>query len=136
MIVGDEILVAEDDEAIRGVVAQHLELEGYRVYSTRDGQDAHNFIKRMNRKFLALVVDLDMPFKSGEELIHELELESERFSAYVLISGHPSDHPTIKHLRNLRSRTPLYYLPKPFEASELSKLLDSVRSMSSQGGGK
>lgn len=120
------VVVVEDDEALREGLVRGLSHEGFSVTSAEDGQAGLELIERSPGPFHALVVDLDMPRKRGDELIYELDAGAIAFSAYVVISGHPIDDPLLQKLRSHPTRIPLYYFPKPFDVDALVKLLDEL----------
>jgi two-component system chemotaxis response regulator CheY len=57
------ILVVDDEEAIREVIAETLELEGYRVEKAGDGKQALAVVKARHPD--AIVLDLMMPVMDG-----------------------------------------------------------------------
>ena len=124
------VCVAEDTDHLREAIVRAIRDEGFLVVGAEDGQKALDLIRSSPGPYLALVSDLDMPKVNGDRLIHEIERSPITFSAYILISGHSEDHPTIKALVTSGTRVPLYVLPKPFEKQELSKLLDAIISLS------
>lgn len=124
------VCVAEDTDHLRDVIVRAIREEGFLVVGAEDGQKALDLIRASSGPYLALVSDLDMPRVNGDSLIREIEKSPITFSAYILISGHSKDHPTIKALISSCTRVPLYVLSKPFEKQELSELLDKIISLS------
>ena len=61
-----EILIVEDDSALREALAQVLGDEGYELWSARDGLEAVNCLKKGNRPDVILL-DLSMPVVNGWE---------------------------------------------------------------------
>lgn len=61
-----EILIVEDDSALRKALAQVLSDEGYELLSARDGLEAVNCLKKGNRPDVILL-DLSMPVVNGWE---------------------------------------------------------------------
>jgi CheY-like chemotaxis protein len=61
-----EILIVEDDSALREALAQILSDEGYDLLSARDGLEAVNCLKKGNRPDVILL-DLSMPVVNGWE---------------------------------------------------------------------
>ena len=129
------VCVAEDTDHVREMIVGELQNQGFLVFGAEDGQTALDLIRRSSGPYLALVSDLDMPRVSGDQLIREIEKSPITFSAYILISGHSPEHPSIKSLSSQKTRVPLHILPKPFTHDELSQLLETICSLpSSQGG--
>lgn len=122
------VVVAEDEEPLRNSIAQFLENAGFSVVTAKNGKVALALIEREARRYHVLIADLDMPEKSGDELIRELDAGAANFSAYILISGHTADYPPIIALQGRALRRPLHFLHKPFHAGELTALLEQVWS--------
>lgn len=81
------VMLVEDDPDIRAMVTQLLELEGYRVVCTANGEDALEALRRGARPFLILL-DLMMPVMNGWQFRAEQARDQSlaRFPV-VVISG-------------------------------------------------
>lgn len=66
-----KILLAEDDELLRGSVQEFLLLEGYQVYVAKDGKEAVQIAKE-NLIDLTLM-DIEMPIMNGYEALHQFK---------------------------------------------------------------
>ena len=66
-----DVLLVEDDQALREVVQELLEAEGYRVLPARNGREALDRLGEMTAPRLILA-DLMMPEMDGSELSAEL----------------------------------------------------------------
>ncbi len=64
------ILVVEDDKNIQEVIGAYLLKEGFNTYTAYDGQVGLDLCK--NENIHLAIIDLMLPFKSGEDLIKEL----------------------------------------------------------------
>jgi len=64
----ETVLVAEDDDGIRRLVARVLRRQGYRVMEARDGAEALKLIQDRPGEPDLLLTDLVMPHMSGAEL--------------------------------------------------------------------
>jgi CheY-like chemotaxis protein len=64
------ILVADDDEFSRHLLATQLRQAGHRVYEAHDGSEALDFY--MASAPHAVITDLQMPHMNGHELIAKL----------------------------------------------------------------
>ncbi len=116
---GKNILVIEDESAIREVLKRALAAEGYQVDITTDGKTG---IAMMQKKPYDLyIVDLKMPGMGGSELYrivnkkHPAEAEK-----IVFITGDTITPETHDFL----VATGRPYLSKPFEHAELLKLVE------------
>ena len=59
------IVIAEDEEALRGFVARALALDGHAVTATADGAEALDLIARHEGRFDLLLADIRMPVMDG-----------------------------------------------------------------------
>jgi CheY-like chemotaxis protein len=66
-----DVLLVEDDAAIRDSLQECLELEGRSVRAVADGRAALSWLREGNRPRVVLL-DLVMPVMSGEALVQEL----------------------------------------------------------------
>ena len=64
------VLIVEDDREIRGLLKDFLEENKYEVSEARDGNVASELIN--NEKYDIILMDMMLPFKSGDILIQEL----------------------------------------------------------------
>ena len=59
------ILIAEDEEALRGLCARALQSDGHEVQTACDGADALDAIARADGRFDLLLTDIRMPIMDG-----------------------------------------------------------------------
>ena len=59
------ILIADDEEAIRSLVARALQQDGHEVMTAHDGADALEVLARENGAFELLLTDIRMPVMDG-----------------------------------------------------------------------
>lgn len=64
---GKRVLIADDEESVRGLVAAVLEQAGYTVHMAVDGVDALTEMKK--RRFDAVISDYRMPRLDGEQFL-------------------------------------------------------------------
>lgn len=105
------ILIIEDNHDLRVCLRQHLESEGYRVFSATNGKDA---VEIINKGFIprVIVLDLQMPIMSGEEFLKvKKNLSSLNATRTVVISGQYQTDPGLDVEQ---------YLAKPINWEELS----------------
>ncbi len=113
-----DVLLVEDDHAVREVVQELLEAEGYRVLPARNGREALDRLRGMAAPRMILA-DLMMPEMNGSELSAELARDP-RLSGIpmVLMSADVGLEQKAKHLAVAA------VLQKPVA---LERLLDTVR---------
>lgn len=59
------ILLAEDEDALRGLIARALTEEGHEVVATADGAEALDVLTRERGNFDLLLTDIRMPLMDG-----------------------------------------------------------------------
>ena len=60
-----EILIAEDDEAVRNTVRRALELDGHTVHTTNDGAEAIKHLHAKTGEVDLVLTDIKMPIMDG-----------------------------------------------------------------------
>ncbi len=110
------VLVAEDDAAIRDVVALALEAEGYVVTTARDGAEALD--AALHDPPDLLLTDQAMPRLTGLELITRLRAVAPcRQLPVLLISAAPPRIPPLPRLA---------VLAKPFDLDRLLRVVATL----------
>ena len=103
------ILVVDDCQNIREIVAFTLENIGYNIVTAVDGEDALQSIN--NKHFDLIITDVNMPKKDGIELIKEVRaLERYKYLPILLLTT--EDEPNKKQLAKDAGATG--WLTKPF----------------------
>lgn len=112
------ILVVDNDEKILPILREYLELCHYQVQTVATGLDALKFLR--SEHYHLLITDIVMPDISGLGLI---EMTKKEFPGLPVIAmtGYG------RQVKDLASEiAPDFYLEKPFNLNELSKIIDSV----------
>jgi len=112
------ILVVDNDKKLLSIIQEYLELCHYQVTTTATGLDALRLLRSEN--YHVLLTDIVMPDISGLGLI---EISRKEFPGLPVIAmtGYG------KQVKGLTTeRSPDYYLEKPFNFSELSRVIESV----------
>ena len=113
-----DVLIVEDDEMIREVLAEFLASEGYSVYQAPDGRPA---LERLRTHPVGLVVllDLMMPDMDGYAVLQAVAAESPMATrhVYILMTATGRFLPTkvIPLLKQLNVSS----LSKPFDLDDL-----------------
>lgn len=118
------ILVVEDNDDVREMMAVTLELEGHAVCTAVNGRDALDKL-HIGEKPCVILLDLMMPVMNGWEFRSELERDPElRDVPVVVVSAIGGE---------LAARThAAAYLPKPVD---MEQLLDVVCDFCQRGRG-
>jgi CheY-like chemotaxis protein len=111
------VLLAEDEPAVREVLARSLRLRGHQVLEARHGREALRLLDEAAVE--VLVTDLDMPIVDGDALAREAKTRDPSL-AVVFITGHAGARPL-----PLAGRLPLV-LRKPFRPEVLARLIEQL----------
>ena len=109
------VLVVDDNDAVRDVIARELKQEGYRVLTAADGKEALTVIEQSGIEVHLVVCDLVMPRLNGYQLASRL--------------AELPNAPEIIFITAFRSDLELEGLPvltKPFHLDDLSKAVQLV----------
>lgn len=71
----NNILIIEDDKEISEMISEYLIKNGYNTIQKRNGLDVVNCIN--NNKISLIVLDIMLPYKSGDEILREIRLVSD-----------------------------------------------------------
>jgi DNA-binding NtrC family response regulator len=113
-----KILVVDNDEKILSILREYLELCHYQVRTVETGLEALKLLR--SEDYHVLLTDIVMPDISGLGLI---EITKKEFPALPVIAmtGYG------KQVKDLASEiSPDHYLEKPFNLTELSRIIDSI----------
>lgn len=125
MDAGQDVLIVDDDDALRESLADLLSPHGYTVRTAASLAEARAHVDAARPD--AALIDLRLPDGSGAELGRELIAQG---VAVVVTTGY--DEPAIvESVSALRSRG-ARYLEKPFPAAALLELLSDARARPGQ----
>jgi DNA-binding NtrC family response regulator len=111
------ILVVDDDESIRKVLAAVLEENGYTVDTAENGKEA---IEKTNTRFYNLVLcDIRLPDYEGTTLITKMR-ETVPKMRKIIITGFPSLQNAVEALNKGADA----YIMKPFD---MDKVLQTIK---------
>lgn len=113
-----EILIIEDDDATREMLATALRMTGYHVRTAPDGLAGLRLLEAYEPD--VVVLDLGLPIASGFDVLSELRAVTKtRLTPVIAISG--MDH----HLKAAReNRDFIATIPKPFEPEAIVRAVD------------
>lgn len=115
---GKRVLVAEDEESVRRLLAVVLEEAGYTVHAVEDGMEALAEMKK--RRFDAVVADYRMSRLDGEQFLLLSRLMWPQ-TPTVLLSAEHTDLPVM-----LKMQGACALVPKPFDSQGLLQTLQAV----------
>ena len=68
------VLVVDDEETVRAVARQALELKGFQVLEAHDGRVAVDLVQQHGRDIALVLLDMTMPHMGGEAAYREMRL--------------------------------------------------------------
>lgn len=107
------ILVVDDDDAIRNLVALVLEDEGYEVLTAANGEQALRLIERDTPSLVLL--DLNMPVMNGWELHARLRQAAPEIPVIFMTAGQDASREAHQHAA-------AGHLSKPFDLDDLLRV--------------
>jgi DNA-binding response OmpR family regulator len=113
------VLLIEDDEGLRSILARHLASRGLRVAETATAEDAIERLASGLRPSVVLL-DLNLPGATGWELLRGAALADAGRPAVVVITA------TGVNPARLRAYDIAGYLPKPFPLQTLVSTVERL----------
>lgn len=83
-----KILVVDDEQLIRQVIKEYLNLEGYEVDEAIDGQDAVN--KALETDYNLIIMDIMMPNKDGYQACKEIKTKKD--VPFIMLSARGEEY--------------------------------------------
>ena len=115
------VLIADDDPALTKLISAVVEGEGYLAATAQDGKAAYAALKS-GVQFAAAIVDINMPYIEGTDLVKFMRSD-ERFKdiPVIIITG---DRDPRASARAMASGA-VSFLPKPFTNQQLRTTLNA-----------
>ncbi len=117
----ETILLAEDDEHVRGLARIVLEDFGYHVIEAADGQEAVDKYRERSSDIDLVILDVVMPKKSGREAYDVIKSITPS-AAVLFTSGYTAD---IIHKKGI-FEADLQFISKPISPSELLRKIRDI----------
>jgi DNA-binding NtrC family response regulator len=119
-MIGPQVLIAEDDRALRTILAEMLTGRGLKVIQAVDGMQASQLLKD-NAGISLLLSDIKMPRMDGYELVEKAVARNPELKI-LMMTGYPGEQPPPAALKAREIRT----LTKPFD---MERMCDQVIDM-------
>jgi DNA-binding response OmpR family regulator len=115
------ILIVDDEEPIRHLIARVLIRAGYEISEAADGAEAATKLKA--ELFDLVITDIVMPNLDGLETLMNLAREGERVPVIAISGIYPDSSLYLKVAKSLGARMTL---TKPFRETELLAAIENV----------
>jgi len=109
------ILLVEDEEAVRAFAARALASRGYKVHEAASGTEALEIMEETGGSIDLVVSDVVMPELDGPSLLRELR-KTRPGLKIIFVSGYAED----AFAKNLPEGETFHFLPKPFSLKQLA----------------
>jgi CheY-like chemotaxis protein len=123
------VLIADDDPAILWLVRTLVEGEGYSAVTAMNGKEAFRILKS-DRRVIAAIVDVMMPYIKGTELVKFMQTD-ERFRKIPVIMMTAEQSPKLPS-KSFQAGA-VAFLPKPFTNAQLRTILRTFASKEQKG---
>jgi signal transduction histidine kinase/CheY-like chemotaxis protein len=123
-----KILVVDDEEDVRFIIGQFLDLMGYSVIACRSGADAVAYYTEHHAEIDALIIDNVMPNMDGLECVKKIKLINS--GAKILMS---SGYDLFSDTQQIITVGVSGFIQKPIQAHELARTMSEVLAKK-QGG--
>jgi two-component system cell cycle sensor histidine kinase/response regulator CckA len=112
------VLLADDDDAIRELGKEMLELTGFHVLTAADGLEALEIYREHHNGIDMVILDMVMPCMNGKEVF--LEMRRINTDARIVISSGYKEHDVVS---NFAYRGLAGFMQKPYTLEELRECL-------------
>ncbi|WAS05733.1 response regulator [Gloeomargaritales cyanobacterium VI4D9] len=119
------ILVAEDSVATRQLLERLLQRSGYQVHSSRDGQEAWEWLSQESRHVKLVISDIEMPRLNGFGLLQRIRTHDHHYAVpVIMLTSRTGD----RHRQKALSLGASHYLVKPIVPGELLSVVAELLS--------
>ncbi len=117
-----KILVVDDDEGVRDLLAFVIKKEGHSVDTANDGEEAHRKILEAHPDII--VLDLMLPRYGGFELLRQLQRGDLKDVPIIVITGRYTDPSTADMIRQESNVVDL--LEKPIKTPRFVEVMNKI----------
>ena len=125
-----KVLMVEDDDFFSEIVLSRLAKEGCIPYSSHNGDEAVQLAEQYHPHLV--ILDLMLPGKQGEEVLHELKAHSDLRNIPVIVFSNKSNQEDIE--KNLQAGAIAFLIKSSTELNDLIDIVkDAVDSSKTEG---
>jgi two-component system, cell cycle sensor histidine kinase and response regulator CckA len=117
------ILLVEDEDMLRGLIRELLEIKGFSVIEASQGVEALELMKTAGRTIDLVLTDVVMPHMSGSELVEQLK-EDQPGLKVVFMSGYTGANNAAIH--KTLGMPGVAFLQKPFRLNALIGVVEGL----------
>jgi len=113
------VFIADDDPVMRHLLTNVVKQQKCEVVSASDGREAYRILQS-DSKFRAAILDINMPFLEGLDLVHYMRSEKRLMKIPIMII---TAEENLKLMNNSFSAGATAFLPKPFTPEQLESAI-------------
>lgn len=113
------ILVVDDEDILRMLIADTLEFEGYVIEEAENGQEGFEMIK--SNAYDLIILDYMMPEMTGMEVLEKIKPLNLIVPIIMLTAKAQQADRDLAHQNGAK-----YFMPKPFSPGDLVNLVDEI----------
>ena len=118
------ILIVDDSETVRAVVAKAIEMSGVAVKALLTAANGQEALDILGKEWIDLVfADINMPVMGGVEMVKRMKADSDTKDIPVVIVSTEGSATRIKGLMDSGVRA---FLRKPFTPESLKSTIDDI----------
>ncbi|AZZ35520.1 hypothetical protein CIK05_01455 [Bdellovibrio sp. qaytius] len=113
------ILIVEDDDEVRGIIKDYMEMFGFRTFiEARDGAEAYRYVLDTIQRIDLIISDWEMPRTDGLSLLKAVRAHNTRFSTpFIMVTSQQSQERM--KITNAKKYAVDGYIIKPFRSDIL-----------------
>lgn len=125
------ILIAEDEDALRHLVSRALRLDGHEVSAAEDGEDALERLQEADGRFDLVLSDIRMPGLTGIELAHAIAVRWPHVKV-LLMTGYAEQKEAAEDLASIIEGV----LDKPFAIGDVRRQVCEIVATAAEEAGR
>ncbi|MBX7223674.1 MAG: PAS domain S-box protein [Blastocatellia bacterium] len=121
------VLVIDDEELVRGLTGEMMEVMGFRVLTAAGGREGVEVFRREQTQIRLVLLDMIMPQVDGEETFHEMQRIRTGVPT-VIFSGYNKQ--TVMH--SFAGKDRVAFIQKPFDFQQLLLVVQNLLGESTE----
>lgn len=122
----ESILVVDDDDGVREMLADFFEVLGYQAIVASNGREALNLLEE--HPVSLVISDIKMPVMDGIEMLRRIKTKHSDLDV-ILITGYEPDYSR----NSVREAGASDYISKPFNIDVIEKKVRAIMDRKDQG---